>query len=135
MLRNFTLQAKKLIAAKEIDAELRKKHLLQRLCSLGILKDEAQITDVLSINIRDILERRLQTIVFKKNMAKTIKQARQFVVHEHIMVGNKVIAAPSYLVKRDEEEEIRFSPNSPLAQPNHPEIVKILTKENGTTKD
>ena len=40
-------------------------------------------------------------------MASSIKQARQFIIHGHVFVGNKKVTVPSYLVKKDEEATIR----------------------------
>ncbi|MCH7902628.1 hypothetical protein IIC68_02645, partial [archaeon] len=58
---------------------------------------------ILSLTIKDVLERRLQTLIYRKKMASSLKQARQFIVHEHISVGDKIIKAPSYLVPLLEE--------------------------------
>ena len=78
---------------------------------------------MLGITIKDILERRLQTIVFKKGLARGIKQARQFVTHQHIAVNDRIITAPSYLVLASEEGKVSFIPKSPLADPEHSERV------------
>jgi small subunit ribosomal protein S4 len=53
--------------------------------------------------------------VFEKGFAKTIYQARQFVVHGHIQVRGKKINAPSYIVKKEEEDMIGYTPSSPLS--------------------
>jgi small subunit ribosomal protein S4 len=89
--------------------------LIKKLVKLGVLGSEAGFEDVLLLDVEDILKRRLQTIVFEKGLAKTIYQARQFVVHGHIQVGGKKINAPSYIVKKDEEEMIGFVAKSPLS--------------------
>ena len=81
--------------------------LLKSLNRLGILGSEAEFEDV--------LKRRLQTLVYEKGLAKTIYQARQFIVHKHIQVGGKTVNSPSYLVKKEEEDTIRFAPSSPYA--------------------
>jgi small subunit ribosomal protein S4 len=64
------------------------------------------IGDVLSLTKIDILNRRLQTIVFKKGLAPSQKAARQLIVHKKIFVGNKIINSPSYLVPKDLENKI-----------------------------
>jgi small subunit ribosomal protein S4 len=53
-------------------------------------------------------------MVFEKGFAKTIYQARQFIVHGHIQVLGKKIDAPSYIVKIEEEDFIGYAPSSPL---------------------
>lgn len=89
--------------------------LIQKLNRLGILGPEAEFDDVLLLEVEDVLKRRLQTLVFDKGLAKTIYQARQFITHGHIQVAGKKINAPSYIVKLEEEDTIRFAPNSPIS--------------------
>ena len=52
------------------------------------------------------MDRRLNTMVFKKNMAKTAVQARQFIAHGHIAVKGRRVSSPSYLVKFNEEDQL-----------------------------
>ena len=88
--------------------------LSKKLIRLGVVGPEARFEDVLSLTVEDLLKRRLQTMVFEKGFAKTIYQARQFIVHGHIQVVGKKIDAPSYIVKREEEDFIGYAPSSPL---------------------
>lgn len=94
--------------------------LLKRLKKLGILQETAAIDNVLDLSIEDILERRLQTIIFRKNLTKTIYQARQLITHGHITIGNRRVTVPSYIVSKEEEEQIMYAPQSALANPTHP---------------
>ena len=84
--------------------------LIKKLVKLGILGPGAEFEDVLLLTVEDILKRRLQTLVFEKGFAKTIYQARQLVVHGHIQVKGKKINAPSYIVKREEDDMVGFTP-------------------------
>ena len=61
-----------------------------------------------------MLRRRLQTIVHKRGLARTVNEARQLVVHGHITLNGKKLDAPGYLVKRGEEDKIGFYPSSPM---------------------
>ena len=88
--------------------------LIKKLVRLGVLGSDARLEDVLLLTVEDLLRRRLQTLVFEKGYAKSIYQARQFVVHGHIQVGGKKINAPSYIVKKAEEDMIGYHPSSPL---------------------
>jgi small subunit ribosomal protein S4 len=124
LLRNFFRQAKRLAAIKTEQSEKEKIQLLDRLKRLGLLPETALIDDVLDISLKDLLERRLQTIVFRKGLARSVKQARQFIVHRHIKVGDKKITVPSYLVSKVEEGSIAFVGKSSLANPDHPERKK-----------
>lgn len=124
-LHNFKNQAKKLIAARGTQAERERTQLMQRLQRLGLVEVDAKLDDVLGLTIRDIMERRLQSIVFRKGLARSMKQARQFITHYHVMVGEKKMGAPSYLVPKTEEALITFSQRSTLMNPEHPERVPV----------
>ncbi len=99
--------------SKERAAEVQET-LSKKLIRLGVVGPEARFEDVLSLTVEDLLKRRLQTMVFEKGFAKTIYQARQFIVHGHIQVVGKKINAPSYIVKKEEEDFIGYAPSSPL---------------------
>ncbi|MDZ7850648.1 MAG: 30S ribosomal protein S4 [Halodesulfurarchaeum sp.] len=47
------------------------------------------LDDVLSLDVTDVLERRLQTVVYRKGLANTVDQARQFVTHGHVIVDGQ----------------------------------------------
>jgi small subunit ribosomal protein S4 len=58
----------------------------------------------------------LQTIVQKKLYFKTPYHARQAIVHGHIMIDDRIINIPSYIVKVDEESKIHLIPESSFNQ-------------------
>lgn len=64
------------------------------------------ISDVLALNEESIFERRLQTFVFKKKLATTIRGARQLIVHKNVLVDGKIVNVPSFAVDLDLEEKI-----------------------------
>ena len=70
----------------------------------------------MNLQVTDLLSRRLQTIVQKKLYFKTPYQARQAIVHGHVMIGDNIITIPSYTVKTDEEEKIHLIPESSYNQ-------------------
>ncbi|PIN81168.1 30S ribosomal protein S4 [Candidatus Woesearchaeota archaeon CG10_big_fil_rev_8_21_14_0_10_30_7] len=125
VLKGFSDQAKKLIALQTNQAEKEKKQLLQKLYNLGLLSAEAGLNDVLTLTLQDILNRRLQTIVYKKGLAKSVRQARQFINHEHIIIENYAITSPAYLVSTSEELNVTFVQNSKLASSDHPERIQV----------
>jgi len=91
------------------------------------------IADALALNKEDWLKRRLQTIVFTKGLTTTPKQARQFVVHKHVSIGNQIVNIPSYQVSLEEEPLIKL--NIVLKKPADKkikieEIKKEVIKEN-----
>lgn len=63
-------------------------------------------TDVLGMQVEDILNRRLPTIVAKKQLAKTPQHARQLVTHKKILIDGKAVNIPSYLVLVADENKI-----------------------------
>lgn len=102
---------------------------LNKLKTQGILSQESSsLDDVLDITVRDFLERRLSNVVYKLKLAKSPKQARQFVVHKHVSIGDKVINSPAYLVSIDEVEKIQFRETSELFNEEHPERAMEQTK-------
>ncbi|HZX12429.1 MAG TPA: 30S ribosomal protein S4 [Candidatus Nanoarchaeia archaeon] len=124
-LRRYTGQAKRLIKDRALaQAALEEHQLLQKLYRLCLVEEKAQLEDVLLLNVRNLLDRRLQTLVHKHNLSLTSKQARQFIVHGHVLVNNQKIDAPSYLVSRAEESSITFNTLSTLASQDHPERAK-----------
>lgn len=125
ILRKFTTQAKRLVGMSGKQRELEQKQLIEKLKSLGLLKTNITLESVLGLTLKDILERRLQTIVFRKGLALTANQARQFIIHQHICIGNQKINVPSHLVKIEEESKITYSAGSPLTKEAHAEMVKL----------
>jgi small subunit ribosomal protein S4 len=83
-----------------------------RLHRLGLVPADAGTDDILSLTVDDFLERRLQSMVAKVGLAKSIFQARQLITHGHIMVGSKKMTSPSYMVLRSEEQAIKYNPHS-----------------------
>jgi len=102
------------------ERRIREKQLLDRLHRLGILAEESALDDVLDLSLEDILERRLQTLVFHRGLAQSIHQSRQLITHGHIAIDGKRVSTPSYLVLKDEETKIAYAPKSPLTNPDHP---------------
>ncbi|MGM5480791.1 MAG: 30S ribosomal protein S4 [Nanobdellota archaeon] len=134
VLKKFKSQAKHLIAATGDQAEIEKEHLLRRVKNLGLAGSDVNFDKILGMSIDNVMERRLQTVVFKKGLARSVKQARQFITHEHILVDGKTITSPAYLVTVAEEAQLEFSPSSSLYSEEHPERGSPETKENAKAK-
>ncbi|MEM5855096.1 MAG: 30S ribosomal protein S4 [Candidatus Aenigmatarchaeota archaeon] len=103
ILRKYRRIARNLVGKKD---EKKEKILIEKLKKMGFLKDGNSIDDVLSLTVENILERRLQTIVFMKGFANSIKHARQLITHGHVKVNGRKIQYPSYLVPIAEEDKI-----------------------------
>ena len=78
-LSSVRKQARTLLAATQAVRLREEKKLLDSLIRKGLIHDPATLDDILSLTVEDVLERRLQTIVWRKGLAKTPHQARQFI--------------------------------------------------------
>ncbi|MGC8895420.1 MAG: 30S ribosomal protein S4 [Candidatus Bathyarchaeia archaeon] len=134
MLSKFRGIARSLIGKAPEERGKMEEELLKRLKKLGVLPETAVLDDVLDLTIEDILERRLQTIVFRKGLAKTIHQARQLITHGHISIGKQRVTVPGYMVTREEENQIAYTTQSPVANPNHPIRQTIAVAATTETK-
>jgi len=105
--------------------------LLTRLKKLGILEETAVLDNVLDLSIEDLLERRLQTVVFRKGLTRTIFQSRQLITHGHVNIGKRRVTVPSYIVSKEEENQVMYSPLSALAKEAHPlrQSLTIVAKQ------
>jgi len=116
LLRKIKHRARSLLSLASEEREKQFKQLVRKLYNLGILKSEnVDINDILGLSVEAILERRLQTLVWRKGLAKTIHQARQLIVHGHIAIKGRRVTSPGYLVPIDEEPYIDFYPTSVFA--------------------
>jgi len=105
MLSNFRKEARSLLAVTV--EEKGKNELLSSIRKWGI--DVKTLEDVLALKVDDLFDRRLQSVVHKKGLATTVKQARQYIIHGHVIIDEKVVDVPSYLVLKDEEDKIRLN--------------------------
>jgi len=139
-LSRLRLQARSLLALRQEDREQKEPILINSLSKIGLVDKNSTLDDVLNLQVADLLSRRLQTIVQRKLYFKTPYQARQAIVHGHIMIGERVVTIPSYTVKIDEEPKIRLTfesqfnqtlskPESDLGSPET-ENLEIKTESN-----
>ena len=111
-LSRVRLQARSLLALGQEARERKEPILMQSLSKIGLVDQNSTLDDVLNLQVTDLLSRRLQTIAHKKLYFKTPYQARQAIVHGHVMIENNVVTIPSYVVKTEEEAKIRLIPES-----------------------
>jgi len=125
LIRNFRAQARRIVALENEQSKKEEANLLSRLIKLGLLEKDSNLDDVLDLSIDKISERRLLTLVIRKGLARTPKQARQFITHRHILVGGKKVTSPNYLVPKSEEASINFAENSPFFDKDHPLLEQM----------
>lgn len=107
-LRN---RAKKLITASEKEQNL----FFTKLNHSGL--NVQSIADVLALTKENLFQRRLGMILIKKNLATAPKQARQMISHKRVLIDGKVVSAPGYIVRVDEENLISIRASVPKAKP------------------
>ena len=116
-LSNYRKQARQLLAASAIVRGREEPKLLTHLGRLGLIQSgQGTLDDILSLTVESVLERRLQTLVWKRGLTKTPYQARQLITHGHIALNNRRVTVPSYLVSPVEEGTLKFSEGSVLAR-------------------
>jgi len=122
-LRRHRNQAMKLIGrvdSTEGHYAKEKEQLLNSLTKKGLLQTGADVGDVLEINVEHMLSRRLQSVVYYKGLAPSMRAARNLIVHGHICIGDQRMTVPGYHVLKEEEDSLQYSENSPFVDPEHP---------------
>lgn len=114
LLRTIRTKAKSLLSLSEAERGIRERALVKKLYDMGLLdSDKATIDDILGLTVRNVLERRLQTIVYRKGLARTIHEARQMITHGHVAIAGRRVRSPGRIVTRGEESSIDYAPTSP----------------------
>jgi small subunit ribosomal protein S4 len=97
------------------------KQIIERLARFSVIKSDAPLDDLLVINADALLERRLQSLVFKMGLATSIRQSRQLITHGFIKIGDRRVRSPGYIVREEEEstigyyKPIKIRPDAPAA--------------------
>ena len=128
ILRVFRKTARELEAKKD---KAKEEMFLNRIRKLGLVSNSAVLDDVLALEAGGILDRRLQTIVFRKGLASTLKQARQYITHGHITVGGRRSTWPSLIVDAEKEKTVAFHEKSKIK----PEKAEKTGKEKEETRE
>jgi len=121
-LRRHRNQAMKLIGkvdTSEGHFAREKTDMVESLLRKGLLPGDAGIDDVLQITVEHMLSRRLQSVVFYKGLAPTMRSSRNLIVHGHISIGDQKMTVPGYHVLKEEEDVIQYSTNSPCIDSEH----------------
>ena len=120
-IKTIRERAKKLITA---DAK-EQQEFFDKLSKIGL--QVSSIAEVLSLDKKDYLNRRLQTIVLKKGLVTTSKTARQMITHKKVFVNGKIVNIPSYIVPIELENKITLK--MPKAKPKKVEAKKEVKEK------
>jgi small subunit ribosomal protein S4 len=110
--------------------QLREKQKLKRVYGMlekqfSLFFERAQrMPGITGENLFLLLERRLDNIVYRLRFASSRKEARQIVLHSHVLVNGKCVNIPSYLIKMGDSIEIKVASKN-LA------LIKDALKEYG----
>ena len=126
MLRKYRRLARELVAHYD---EIKENMIKEKLVKMGILNKESTLDSILGLSLENFLNRRLQTVIQKKGLANTQRQARQFITHGHVMIDNRKVTFPSYLVSVDDESKIVVK-TTPVKKANSGEIDGKATTAN-----
>ncbi|MBV9104281.1 MAG: 30S ribosomal protein S4 [Candidatus Eremiobacteraeota bacterium] len=109
----------------EYGRQLREKQKMRRY--YGVVEDQfenyfreaARVPGQTGKTFLQLLERRLDNVVYRLNLASSRAQARQLVTHRHFRVNGRIVNVPSYILKAGDMIEIgERSKKSPLIQSN-----------------
>jgi len=119
-LSRYRRQARSLLALSIDERALQEKELVDKLVRTGVLMTEPSLDHVLDLTLEKILDRRLQTIIFKKGLACSVHHARQLVTHGHVALDGARVTTPRRIITVNEEERLMFTPKSALNSESHP---------------
>jgi small subunit ribosomal protein S4 len=137
-IRKMRMNIRSVLSGKS--SEKTGREIIARLSRYNIVKGDATPDDLLVVGVEALLERRLQTIVMRKGLARTPRQARQLVAHGLISINGKRVKSPGHLVLASEEMAIGYYKPINIQQPtkeaapapvldNKPEAVPLPDKE------
>ena len=118
-----------ILSLPSAERERQEKEILAKLARQGLVIQNATLDDALTLTVEDLLERRLQTFIYRIGMAGSLFQARQFITHGHIAINGRKVTSPSYKVLITDEGALNYAPNSPYSDENHP-LRQELAVEN-----
>ncbi len=119
-LSSLRRRARGLLAQTATEREKQEKELINKLHKMGLIQSNGTLDDILTLSIEDLMERRLQTFIYRKGMVKSLWQARQLITHGHISISGKEVKAPGYHVLIDDEKLIDYTDVSPYSNKDHP---------------
>jgi len=96
-----------------------------RLVKLGIISNDTETEKILELNERTILDRRLESVVYRNGMARSMKQARQLITHGFISINGRKFTIPGYLVSIEEEHKIGYYKPIEIAPVSKPEEAEV----------
>jgi small subunit ribosomal protein S4 len=97
----------------EYGIQLREKQKVRRLYGMletqfrNTFEKAARLRGVTGENLVKLLERRLDNVVYRLNLAPSRKAARQLILHRHILVNGHIVNIPSFLVSPGDSIQVK----------------------------
>ncbi len=108
-LKKYRREARRLQAVSEEERKADSEKILKKLKRMGFVKDSTDVADILGLDVKVILERRLQTIVQRKGLARTMKQSRQLITHGFVSMNGRRVTRPGVMVNLEDESSIIYT--------------------------
>jgi small subunit ribosomal protein S4 len=109
-LKRITRRARSLLSMTAEERAPLEMPFKERLYKMGFIEDpNVPLDRILSLDVRAVLERRLQTMVYRMGLAKSIHHARQLIIHGHVLVAGRRMSSPGFLVPRELEDKISLA--------------------------
>ncbi len=106
MLSKIRGIARSLLGKTEEERAKLQRVYITKMARLGLLTSDAALDDILDLDIKSLLEKRLQTVIYRRGFSKTVHHAREMIVHGHVQVGERVVTVPSYFVTKEDDAQI-----------------------------
>ncbi len=119
-----------LSGAADANGNAVEKNIVAYLSKRGMLNAEnPSLENILDMTEKDFLERRLQTVVFRHGLARSMKQARQLITHGFIAINGRKLTRPSYVVSKEEEKMVGYYKPIDISPPVQKEANDKADKE------
>lgn len=128
-LSHFRGRARGMLSLSQAERAKQEGELISKLIKHGMVMENATLEDVLTLTVEALLERRLQTYIYRVGLVGSLSQARQLIAHGHIAIDGRKVTSPSYKVLVTDEESLDYAPNSPYANKDHPLRQELVVEE------
>jgi len=119
-LSTLRRRAREMLSMDPVERADAESAMISKLHSQGLVPERGTLEHILELSVQDLLERRLQTVIFRRGMTKSLFQARQLIAHGHVAVEGRKMKAPGHTVTIHEEEKLDYSESSPYHANEHP---------------
>jgi small subunit ribosomal protein S4 len=119
-LSTLRRRAREMLSMDPIERADAESAMIRKLHNQGLVPERGTLEHILELAVQDLLERRLQTVIFRRGLAKSLFQSRQLIAHGHVAVEGRKMKAPGHTLTIHEEEKLDYSESSPYHAKEHP---------------